>query len=311
MRRYLFFDLITQGYLVLVALLLLAGHHDRVNHWPRLLAAHGLGLVLIHLLIRVGSRPNAPGPLRLVRHLYPLALYTLFYRESEHLNQLFVTGYLDPTIIRWEQALFGGQPSLVFMETFPGFLVSESFYAAYLCFYLMIGGLAIYLYIRNRDHYVHYMSVTTFVFYACYLCFIFLPIIGPRLFFGEVAGYSLPVSALPEVIPPYPESVLQGPLYRLTSLLYDHLEGAGGSVPSSHVAVAICTAWFSFRYVPRIRHAHLLVVIWLCLATVYCRYHYALDLITGCLAAAVLIPAGHYAYKTFQRKAFPSALVKF
>jgi membrane-associated phospholipid phosphatase len=296
MRRYLFFDYITQGYLVVVGLLLILGGNERVDHWPALLAAHACGVGLIHLLIQLGSRPTPPAPLRLVRYFYPMFLYALFYRESEYLNQMFVHGYLDPTIIRWEEMLFGGQPSLSFMDRLPWLLVSESFYAAYLSFYLMIGGLGIYLYAKNRDHFTHYLSVTTGVFCVCYFCFIFLPIIGPRLFFGELAGYSLPASVMPEVVPAYPASVLKGVLYRVTSVIYEHLEGTGGSVPSSHAAVALCTVWFSFRYARKIRHIHLAVAIWLCLATVYCRYHYAIDLLTGCLAAGILIPAFHYWY---------------
>jgi membrane-associated phospholipid phosphatase len=40
-------------------------------------------------------------------------------------------------------------------------------------------------------------------------------------------------------------------------------------------------------------------VILLCVATVYCRYHYVADIVAGALAAAVLIPIGNRLYFRF------------
>jgi membrane-associated phospholipid phosphatase len=67
-------------------------------------------------------------------------------------------------------------------------------------------------------------------------------------------------------------------------------------LPSSHVAVAVCTVFFSFRYWRSIRFVHLAAATVLCLSTVYCRYHYVLDVLTGLLTAAVLVPAGNWLY---------------
>jgi membrane-associated phospholipid phosphatase len=73
-------------------------------------------------------------------------------------------------------------------------------------------------------------------------------------------------------------------------------------MPSSHVAVAITTLWFSFRYLPRIRLVHLTVTILLCLSTVYCRFHYAVDVVAGVLVAAVLVPLGNWLYDQSLRR---------
>jgi hypothetical protein len=56
-------------------------------------------------------------------------------------------------------------------------------------------------------------------------------------------------------------------------------ESPGAALPSSHVAVAVCTVYFSFRYLPRIRYLHLIMAILLCGSTVYCRYHYVVDVL--------------------------------
>jgi membrane-associated phospholipid phosphatase len=79
-------------------------------------------------------------------------------------------------------------------------------------------------------------------------------------------------------------------------------EAPGAALPSSHVAVALCTVFFSFRYLRRIRYLHLAVALLLCLSTVYCRYHYVVDALAGLAAAALLIPTGNWLYLKFSQR---------
>ena len=81
--------------------------------------------------------------------------------------------------------------------------------------------------------------------------------------------------------------------------IYHWFEAPGAAWPSSHVAVAVCTVVFSFRYLRPIRYVHLALAILLCFATVYCRYHYGIDVIAGLLMAAVVIPWGNRLYFKF------------
>ncbi|RPI96846.1 MAG: phosphatase PAP2 family protein, partial [Chloroflexi bacterium] len=67
--------------------------------------------------------------------------------------------------------------------------------------------------------------------------------------------------------------------------------------PSSHVAIALTTVWFSFRYLPRIRYLHLVIAMLLCLSTVYCRYHYVIDVFAGMATAAFLVPIANWLYR--------------
>ena len=75
--------------------------------------------------------------------------------------------------------------------------------------------------------------------------------------------------------------VQAGLLFKLETWIY-HAEAPGGTFPSSHVAVALCTLYFSWRFIPKIRWIHLIVVILLCAST-YCRYHYVVDVFAGML----------------------------
>jgi membrane-associated phospholipid phosphatase len=200
-------------------------------------------------------------------------------------------------VIRCEQALFGTQPSVVFMQKLPFLALSEVFYLAYFSYYAMIGGVGLALYIRNRRQFLQYVSVVSFLFYICYVFYIVFPLIGPPVFFHPIDGYTLP-AALQHLAPTnqYPDAVKHGVFFRLMAWIYRGFESPGAALPSSHVAVALCTLYFSFRYLRPIRYVHLVAVILLCLSTMYCRYHYAVDVLAGMLTAALVVPFGNWLY---------------
>jgi membrane-associated phospholipid phosphatase len=300
-RGYTFVDYATQAYLAIVGILILFFHGGSVPKWQYLLLTHLLALVLIQGFIVWHRRNPTAKALDLIRHFYPVLLYAWFFAETGWLNQMFVQGFLDPVVIGWDQALFGFQPSLEFMRKLPFLVLSETLYAAYFSYYLMIGGVGLILYLRNRRQFFHYVSVVSFVFYVCYLIYIFLPIIGPPIFFRTVPGYSLPEN-LQRLVPPegYPDAVKAGPFYQLMKWIYRVFEAPGAAIPSSHVAIALCTLTFSFRYIRNIRWIHLVMVVLLCLATIYCRYHYVADVLAGIVTAAVLIPIGNRLYAKFE-----------
>ncbi len=300
MKRYAFVDYATQAYSALVGLLILFFHNHTVPGWPILVGVHFAGLLLIHGLIQWHGRGHPGAALDFLRHFYPVLLYTAFFCETGLINRMFFPDYLDPMVIRWEQAIFGGEPSVWFMKRLPHLAVSELFYAAYFSYYVMIGGVGIALFVRNRRQFFHYVSVISFLFYVCYVIYIIFPVIGSRAFFHQVEGYSLPPESQRfAATDAYPESVKSGIFFRLMGFIYRVFEAPGAAFPSSHVAVALCTVFFSFRYLRPIRYWHLALAILLCFSTVYCRYHYAVDVLAGLITAAVVIPAGDWLYSRF------------
>jgi len=300
MKHYTFIDYATQAYLAVVALLILSFHGTAVPAWPWLLGAHIAGVGLAHMLIHSHARQPANRILDFLRHFYPVILYVGFYRETGELNQMFTTGYLDPVFIRLDERIFGAQPSLAFMQSLPYWPISEIFYASYFSYYIMIVGVGVALFARNRSQFFHYVSVMSFVFYVCYLVYICTPVMGPRIFHRVINGYTLPPESQPEVIPEFPATVRTGLFFRIMALIYDTFEAPGAAFPSSHVAVAITTLWFSFRYLTRIRWLHLVMVVLLCLSTVYCRYHYVVDVLAGIATAALLVPLGNWLYSRWR-----------
>jgi membrane-associated phospholipid phosphatase len=209
---------------------------------------------------------------------------------------MFVDHYLDPFFIRLEQAIFGFQPAVAFMATWPHPVISEFFYLSYFTYYLMIAGVGLALFFRNRAAFRHFVAILSFVLYICFAAFIFLPVAGPPAFYLDIprfAGQHL----LPHYPLEFPLQVTRGPFFQLMAFIYRHFESGGAAFPSSHVAVALCTLLFSWRYLPRIRFIHLAAVLALSISTVYCRYHYAVDVIAGAATALVLVPLGERLYR--------------
>lgn len=336
-QRYTFVDYASQAYSALVALAIVLFHNDSVAHWPWLVAAHGFGILTVHWMVhssdslwrkprdrelgrgaltpsegeRENVRPSCSegrpvgrhgrGVMRKVlsflRHFYPVLLYIWFYSETGWLNRMFFRTYLDPFVIRSDQALFGYQPSILWMQKLPYLAMSEVFYAAYFSYYLMIFGVGLALYLRNRQQFFHYISILSFVFYICYAFYIAVPVIGPVTLLHLVPGYNLPpdIQALaPDAN--FPQVVRSGVFYRVMNWIYEVFEAPGAAIPSSHVAIALCIVYFCFRYLRAVRFVLLVMAALLCLSTVYCRYHYVTDVLAGIATALVLLPLGNGLY---------------
>jgi membrane-associated phospholipid phosphatase len=297
-RSYRFVDYVTQAYLLLVGILILFFHGGRVPHFQLFLLAHGTGILLIHAFIVGSARRPENRFFSFFRHFYPLMLYLFLYRESEQLNLMFVDGYLDPAFVALEDRIFGVQPAVVLMNAFPHPLVSEFFYLSYFSYYVMIAGVGLAFYFRRREEFWHYLAVLSFVFYVCFLAFMFLPVAGPPAFYMEIPKY-LNQQRLPYYPLEFPASVTSGFFFNLMGFLYSTFETGGGAFPSSHVAAAICVLFLSWRYLLRARYLILAATIALSFATVYCRYHYAVDVVAGALTAAVLLPIGEWLYRRY------------
>jgi membrane-associated phospholipid phosphatase len=299
MKHYTFIDYATQGYLALVALFILLLHGDTVPAWQWLVTGHLICLGLAHWVIVAHAARPTNRLLDFLRHFYPVLLYTAFYRETGELNQMLHHGYIDALFVRLDGWIFGFQPSIKLMDWFPYPLVSEIFYISYFSYYVMIVGVGLALYLRDRRQFFHYVSVVSFVFYICYLIYIFTPVIGPRMFYRDFNGFTLPAALIPPGLTDVPESIQAGWFFQIMKWIYHYFEAYGSAFPSSHVAIALTTVYFSFKYLRRIRWLHLVVAILLCLSTVYCRYHYAVDVLAGAATAAILIPMGEWLYRRY------------
>jgi membrane-associated phospholipid phosphatase len=110
----------------------------------------------------------------------------------------------------------------------------------------------------------HFWTAVLLASLTCYFLFPFFPLAPPRELFNDVPG--------PRV----------APLLRAMNhwLLGKYSVGAS-LFPSAHVAATTAAALTVHRYLPRLGWVFVAVAVSIALATVYGRYHYALDAIAG------------------------------
>lgn len=296
--RYRLVDLATQGYLLFVALVALVA---RGEHWAELVAAHVGVIVLVHLLIASDRSAGGADSWRgksmatagrgWLREFYPILLYTGLYVETVLVNRMIAAPRIDPWLLRADHALFGCEPAEVFPIAFAHPLFSELMYVSYLAYYGMVGGVGLWLSLRNRNAFRHFVTVVSLVFYGCYALYLFVPAVGPRIIFVSSPERTQFIARYGHE----PRAAAAGGdgrwAQRAFAVIEERGEIPGAAFPSSHVAVALVTAWFSWRHLRRIRWLHLGFAIAILFAAVYTRAHYAVDILGGLAAAAGLFPA--------------------
>jgi len=233
-------------------------------------ASLSLAMIVAGLLIAI--RDRAWLPWRLIRSFYPLVFLLFMYEQTGRINHVIVPGFLDTGFQRLEGALFGIQPAVALARWFPQPWLAEYMHFAYATYYGLFTGMGIFLFFRRGPTaFADYMLSLCGTFYVCYLTYVFLPVRG-------AASYGLD------------SFQITGPFTRLMAAIYGSFEIEGAAFPSSHVAIATVVLYYTFRYARRAAWGIGPIVISLMVATVYCRYHYAIDVLAGVATAAVLIP---------------------
>lgn len=271
--RYRPEDVLTLGYLFLVVLgvVLLGGH---LENRTSCLLAHLIPLLLILFVVPPGRRSSRAW-VRFLAAVYPIFLFTVFYTYANLVNTIVFREPFDAFFKGLDQKIFGVQPSFWLARTHGTPLIHEIVHACYFSYYVTIPFVPLWLYFRAPDRAEFHRCLFTIclTFYASYLTFILLPVHGPNLLRGD--DYSGGVVFVP-----------------IMDFIYSCAETGGGAFPSSHVAVALVCLLFCLRHSKRLFLAWLFPVLGLTFATVYCRYHYAVDSLAGLLWGCLFFYAG-------------------
>jgi membrane-associated phospholipid phosphatase len=205
-----------------------------------------------------------------LRSWYPLPLHLWLYRETSYLGMALWGRTFDGPVLAAEEALFGTSPALWLCERAGWLWLCELLHACYMTFWLLLPGLGLVL---QRWHGPRALQIFFWCTYNCFLlcfaCFALVPVEGPRHLF-----------------PPLPEH-LQGPLTRLCHAVTEAGAAAAAALPSSHVAVSVVATACAARLAPRLLWLLGPLVVGIALATVYGRFHYAVDVLAGLAVAGL------------------------
>jgi membrane-associated phospholipid phosphatase len=239
--------------------------------WPLLLRLCFWGALYI-VSLALQRRVTAPGWRALLRMGSVQVMFAQVYLIVHPLQLLFVRGWMDPALLRFEARLFGVQPT-VWLQRFvsPGLTEWMMFcYVIYLVIYPALGGL---IYLRWGEKPLEdYLFVLTLANTICFLGFIVYPVAGPLNYMP--GAFTVP---------------LKGWLFTAAGeYIRGNIHQVGGNLPSPHCAIATVMWVMAYRY--RRLAFWLLAPVILCLyvSTFYGRYHYVSDSVAG-IAAGLLV----------------------
>jgi membrane-associated phospholipid phosphatase len=255
--------------------------------WKRLpdpsgiLLRYGLmaaGVVLVAWLLRFSQK--LPGFLRVPLDFYPTAFIPLLY---ETLGDLIVAARghsRDDLLIAADRALVGVDVT-VWMQRFVRPWLSAFFYLSYTTYYFLALGLGVLLALRDRAVLRRFIFTLTFVYLVSYAGYFLLPALGPR--YALASAHTVPLDTTP--------------VARTIARTLDELEHTKLDVfPSGHTMIAVAVLLVSFRRARDFFWWVLPVALCLVVSTVYCRYHYLVDVIAGAALAIVAVPVGDWIY---------------
>ncbi|MBI3182268.1 MAG: phosphatase PAP2 family protein [Myxococcales bacterium] len=186
---------------------------------------------------------------------------------------------MDRYLAQADLHLFGLHPSVAAEAIAPAWLV-EALMASYYTYFLLPVLLGVSLYARgDRRVLDEYVLALSLLYGANFLLYALVPAVGPRFFLaGEFAG---PLQGV--YLTPWLDSLMRQPLFMRDCF------------PSGHTAVALLVLTYAFRHARRLFVLLLPLGTGLVLATVVCRFHYAVDLlaaiplVAACLSVAAMM----------------------
>jgi membrane-associated phospholipid phosphatase len=241
------------------------------------------GLLLVTAAVRKEDR--LPPVLQFVVNFYPTAFVPILYESLGPLISAARPAAWDGRLIAADRALFGTDPTVWLQRSIRPFL-TDLFFVSYLAYYFIAIALGLVFWMRNRTVARRFIFTLTLSYVLSYAGYFAVPALGPRV---ALAGrHSVPLETTT--------------VSRAISSTLDELEHTKFDVfPSGHTMIAVVVLIVAYE---RARDAFwwlLPVAICLIISTVYCRFHYVVDVIAGTLLAVVAVPLGDCLYDRLEK----------
>jgi membrane-associated phospholipid phosphatase len=192
---------------------------------------------------------------------------------------------IDPFLVRLDQMLCGGNPTVMLERLVSPFL-TDILQLAYTSYYFLPIVLGIALKVRGKDAaFDRSLFFVMLCFYLSYVGYLLWPALGPR--FTVDSFQHIELKGLLVARP------IRDALNSLEGIKRD-------AFPSGHTAVALTVLYLAFRYEKGLFRYFAPVVCALIFSTVYLRYHYVVDVVAGAVLAIVTIMIGekYYGHRT-------------
>jgi membrane-associated phospholipid phosphatase len=268
------FEWMALAYLCLSSLLIFTFAENLEHPW-RLLGAQALVAAMVLTLCRVQAFSAAKARRQGVtfasrwwhfwRFWYPHLFFLFCFEELAHLMTLFTPHWQDAKLIALDYWLTGVHPS-IWLEQFATTPRNEFMQLVYLSYftYLLILGGTLYL----RREWQAYWSVMTYsmVGYMIGYCIaMFFPIQSP--WFAMAGSWKAELAG--------------GPVTATVNFIEHFGRVRGAAFPSEHVAGATAALWGAWKFRRTMFWVLLPVFLFMCVSTIWGRYHYVADVLGG------------------------------
>ena len=255
--------------------------------WPRLaepvamLAGYaGLALLVGAMIWLAPREDRLPPLLTFVVDFYPAAFLPLLFNTLEPLILALRGGPRDSWLIAADRFLFGVDVT-VWAQRLVRPWLNDLFYGFYSTSYFISLTHCLVLWLRNRATARRFVFTLMVVYYVSWTGYFIIPALGPR--FVQVAEYTV--------------SITTTPIARTINDTINNMEKTKFDVfPSGHTMISVAVLIVAWRRARDVFWVLLPIATGLVISTVYCRYHYVIDVIAGTALAFVTVPVGDGIY---------------
>ncbi len=241
-------------------------------------ALMGAFLALIVFLARRSER--LPPAIRVAVDFYPAAFIPFVFESLGPLIAAARGSARDGWLIAADRWLFGVDVT-VWLERFvrPG--LTDLLYLCYASYYFFALTLGAVLWRKSPAAARRYIFTLSVCYFVSYVGYFLVPALGPR--FALASLQTLPLEATP--------------LSRAISVTINQLERTKFDVfPSGHTMIAAAVLLVAWKRERRAFWALFPVGVGLIVSTVYCRYHYVVDVLAGLALAFAVVPIADRLY---------------
>ena len=221
----------------------------------------------IYFYWQVLSKNETP-VFRIIRDFAPFLLTIAIYMNIHDTIRILNPNDIHDRLVQWDQWLFGVQP-VVWIENIYHPVLTEWMSFSYVSYYWITLVLVTWLYARERQSEFRVVMFTMMIsYYIGFICYVLFPAASPYIVIPEQFNQHVWSSG--------------GFLSDLTrSIVSLSPERPRDAFPSLHTGVTLLTMIMAWRYNRTLFWIFTPMAMSLPLATVYLRYHYAVDVLVG------------------------------
>ena len=250
----------------------------------KLYALMTAGLALVMAAVHREDR-LAPA-LQFAVNFYPMAFVPLLYESLGPLILAARPTAMDGGLIAADRALFGTDPT-VWLQRFIHPLLTDLFFVSYLAYYFIAIALGVVIWMRDRAVARRFIFTLTLAYVLSYAGYFAVPALGPRV--ALAGSHSVPLETTA--------------VSRAISSTLDQLENTKCDVfPSGHTMIAVIVMIVAYQRARDTFWWLLPVATGLVISTVYCRFHYVVDVIAGTILAVIAVPLGDAIYDRLSQR---------